>query len=60
MLKMEFLMMMMLILMRMMVVLSRMVISFLGLHEYCGEKRAMGPFVTIAHVIAHCSVTVFM
>ena len=39
-------------------VLLRMVISFWGLHEYCRQKRAMGPFVTIAHVIAHCSVTV--
>ena len=53
-------MMIMMILMRILMALSRMVISFLGLHEYCGEKRAMGPFVTIAHVIAHCSVTVFM
>ena len=32
---------------------------FGALHEYCRKKRAMGPFVTIEHVIAHCRAIVF-
>ena len=32
---------------------------FGALHEYCRKKRAMGPFVTIEHVIAHCRSTMF-